>query len=545
MIKLLIADDEPLVLVGMQSILDWNALGIELCATAHNGRQALQLIERHRPELVITDIKMPLMSGLELATACREKGDELPLFIMLTSYEEFSFVKEAMHLSAVDYLIKLELTAQNLQSAVEKALARIAQIKGDSGEAAGGASEGGSLLAFEEKFFVRLYSNLFESPAQFSRQAEALGLDFSADVYAVAACEIANVREMPTAQQLTLCTSAVKMVRDTLEKFGPCTVTALDMRHFNVLFPLTQTQAKDGAYLPRLMRTAVDTVQRYFSAQLLCGIGSPVQDAFTLSDSFHSARCLLALADTAQPVADTTQSAGVPEDLFDFSQFRSELAKAFEELDTAALHSSITHIVQLLAGHPSRHVQAKDAAFGLLYMTLTLLPDGEATLSHIFADTPDSYRCIYKFSGTAQCCAWMERLRDGLCENLRSEHNNYKRRVVTEVTEYIRQNLNRRLTLNEVAAAFSFSPNYLSQLFAKYAPCGFVETITREKIAAAKAMMIDSDRKIYEIAERLGYESAFYFSKVFKKETGLSPREYMQQQARPQLQNSVPKPDLP
>ena len=83
-----------------------------------------------------------------------------------------------------------------------------------------------------------------------------------------------------------------------------------------------------------------------------------------------------------------------------------------------------------------------------------------------------------------------------------------------------------------MAAAFNFSPGYLSQLFAKYAQRGFVETITKEKVDAAKGMLAEGKMKIYEIAEKLGYESAFYFSKVFKKETGLSPREYMQKQMR-------------
>lgn len=100
------------------------------------------------------------------------------------------------------------------------------------------------------------------------------------------------------------------------------------------------------------------------------------------------------------------------------------------------------------------------------------------------------------------------------------------------MTEYIRQNLDRRLTLNEVAAAFNFSPNYLSQLFARYAERGFVETITHEKIALARTLLSEGSWKIYEIAEKLGYESAFYFSKVFKKETGMSPREYMNQVKR-------------
>ena len=103
-----------------------------------------------------------------------------------------------------------------------------------------------------------------------------------------------------------------------------------------------------------------------------------------------------------------------------------------------------------------------------------------------------------------------------------------KMQVVAQVQEYIQSHLSERLTLADVAAVFNFSPNYLSQLFGKYGDSGFVEYITETRIAAAKEMLEQGDLKVYEIAEKLGYESAFYFSKVFKKVTGLSPREYQQ-----------------
>ena len=94
--------------------------------------------------------------------------------------------------------------------------------------------------------------------------------------------------------------------------------------------------------------------------------------------------------------------------------------------------------------------------------------------------------------------------------------------------EYIRQNLNKRLSLNEVASVFNFSPNYLSQLFAQWGESGFVEFVTATRVNAAKDLMASTDLKIYEISERVGFDSAFYFSKVFKKVEGISPREYMQ-----------------
>ena len=104
----------------------------------------------------------------------------------------------------------------------------------------------------------------------------------------------------------------------------------------------------------------------------------------------------------------------------------------------------------------------------------------------------------------------------------------HRAQVVAQVQQYIREHLSERLTLNEVAAVFNFSPNYLSQLFAQNSESGFVEFVTATRIAAAKETMASTDMKIYEISNEVGFESAFYFSKVFKKLEGVSPREYIQ-----------------
>lgn len=524
MIKLLIADDEPLVLAGMKSMLPWNRLGLEICGTAQNGQQALELIRQYRPEIVITDIKMPVMTGLELAQHCRAEFGDLPLFIMLTSFEEFSYVREAMHHGAIEYIVKLELTPQSLEMTVRKAMEMVAKIQNKASSGAPAAS----LQLFRDKFFTRLCNNMFENREQFCRQHEDLGLQFDAERYLAASCSITNVKDISAQQQLTLCSSTVSMVQDILKKLCTCQVTILDTRHFNIVFWMTAEQAYDLEFQNHLLQTASDTASRYFSVRLLCGIGTPVEDPFLIAQSVYSARCVLAAATEAQPVLNAQQDLADQNALFDFSAYRLRLTKAFEELDGTVLEQTISDIIDSLEGHPSRHIQALDAATNLLYMSLSLLPEGETLLSNIFADHPDGYRSLYKYVSTHQCCEWMRQLRDGLCQNLKSQRKSYKKQVVENVEAYIRQNIRKRLTLNEVAAAFNFSPNYLSQLFAKYAARGFVDTITSEKIAAAKVMLAEHDMKIYEVAEALGYESAFYFSRVFKKETGISPREYIQ-----------------
>ena len=124
MIKLLIADDEPLVQIGIRSMLKWEEFGIEICGVASNGQAALEMIRTHSPQIVITDIKMPIMNGLTLAKTCREEFGSIPLFIILTSYEEFPLIKEALSYQAIDYLIKLELDEQTLAGSIHKAMGR-------------------------------------------------------------------------------------------------------------------------------------------------------------------------------------------------------------------------------------------------------------------------------------------------------------------------------------------------------------------------------------------------------------------------------------
>ena len=93
MVQLLIVDDEPLVQIGIRSMLNWESMGIEIAGTATNGRQAYDIILEKHPEIVITDIKMPIMDGMQLIKKCQSQ-EHPPLFILLTSYEEFALVTE-------------------------------------------------------------------------------------------------------------------------------------------------------------------------------------------------------------------------------------------------------------------------------------------------------------------------------------------------------------------------------------------------------------------------------------------------------------------
>lgn len=380
MLRILLVDDEPLVLIGLQGMLEWEKLGYTVCGTARNGKLALELIEREKPDIVIADVKMPVMDGLTLARTCRERS-ALPAFIMLTSFEEFGYIKQAMGAGVVDYLVKLDLTPENLQTALAKAAEKVKKERALLGELSAQENLAESVRSYQERFFVRLYAGLFPDEAALEQPLQHMELNLASDAYLVASCEIIANTALTPAQQLKLSFSCGRMLETTLQNYLPCYVTGADAMRCNVLFCLTDAQCQNYRTVLRpLLERASQILYNYFTVRLLWAVGRP-------------------------------------------------------------------------AG---------------------------------------------------------------------------KMQVVAQVQEYIQSHLSERLTLADVAAVFNFSPNYLSQLFGKYGDSGFVEYITETRIAAAKEMLEQGDLKVYEIAEKLGYESAFYFSKVFKKVTGLSPREYQQ-----------------
>lgn len=531
MIKLIIADDEPLVQAGIKSMINWEDYGISIVGTAANGAAAYDLIREHSPEIVITDIKMPVMSGLELAKKCQEEGRKLPLFIILTSYEEFHLVKEALSYQVVDYLIKLELTPEILLKTLKNTLARISELQPAGQDI---VSSVDNIYLIREQFFTRLIFNLFESEQQFQTQAQHLNIDFNYESFVVSYMEIKSEKltNMSNEKQLNLYTSSLQMTRELLSKYVSSHILSLDIRHCCIIFFLKNTS--DVGYKD----TIRDTLEKisamlfnYYSVTIYASIGSPVPEPLQIFYSYQEAKQIFAQVADNMPILffDDVASHEQLKNVFNISLFKEDILKAYAEYDEKALYDIFTSIIELFEDHNTYYVQALDAASNTLYLSLSLLNDGEQTVSEIFRDRNNNYRSLYKLTTVDQILDWMKVLRDGLCQSFSAHNKNYKNHIVTNVKKYINEHIEEKITLNKVAEAFNISPNYLSILFSKYNDVGFSDYINQSKIDAAKKMMLDKNYKIYEISDMLGFESAFYFSRVFKKVTGVSPRDYMNQ----------------
>ena len=531
MIKLLIADDEPLVQIGLRSMIDWSSLDIEICGTASNGDAAWEMIKEHHPEIVITDIQMPCSSGLELGKRCREELGPLPVFIILTSFEDFQYAREALSFHAVDYLVKIDLSPEILTKSVKNAIEQVTLIRKKDPAY---QNPHQSLLLFQERFYIKLLNNLFESREQYLRQKKEFGITLDARAYAAATIQFLpsalpdHAEELPEVS-LSVYGQTFQMFQELLSKYIPCRIIALDT-HFTAAFFLLD-DISDDDWKERLRHALDSTGQmlyNYYSVTLMAGIGGLVSDPLDLSSSYSDSRQILPYLSEEQTLLfyDELPDPSTLRNIFSLSLFRDDICRAFEELDEVSLRTIIDTILELLSRDHVHFSQALDAASNILHFTMTLLPDGPEIAAKIFQEEPDTYRSLYHLKNVPSITAWLSRLENGLCTAFNEKKNTHQNSLTILCCQYIHEHIHERIFLQDIADTFGISPNYLSQLFKKHMNVGISEYITNQKIDESKHLLKETNLKIYEISDQLGFESSFYFSKVFKKITGISPKDY-------------------
>ena len=266
----------------------------------------------------------------------------------------------------------------------------------------------------------------------------------------------------------------------------------------------------------------------YYSVNISVSIGSIVNSPLQISTSYQDAKQTHSMLDQEHRLLffDDFPEHKPFTNIFNMSLFKEDIRKAYAEYDKEALRDIFNSIIKLFEGQNPHFIQALDAAGSVLYLSLSLLNNGEQIVTSIFSDSPNGYRSLYEMTTVEQIMEWLKTLRDGLCETFESQNKNYKNHIVVNVKKYIKEHVNEKLSLNVVAEVFNISPNYLSVLFSKYNDVGFTDYINQCKIEVAQKMLAEGDYKIYEISDKLGFESAFYFSRVFKKITGVSPKNY-------------------
>ena len=471
---------------------------------------------------------MPCSSGLELGQKCMDELGRLPVFIILTSFEDFDYARKAMSFQAVDYLVKIDLSPESLTASVRRAMEQVALIRKQNPEFQNSRQ---SLLLFQERFYIKLLNNLFETREQFLLQASEFEISLKAAGYAAASVQfIPGDSSLPgTGTPLQSYTQTLQMFQELVSKYIPCHIVALDTHFFAAVFMFQEDMIRDWQeQIRNALKNTCKMLYNYYNVTFRISIGRLVQDPLEIYASYSDSRQILEYLSEENPLlfCDDLPDAGMLRNVFSMSLFRDDISRAFQELNEESLSSTLDTILSLLGQDHVRFPQALDAAGSILHFSITLLPDGLETVSDIFRDEPDTYCSLYRLNTVFGVITWLGRLGDGLCQAFREKKSGHQNALVALCCQYIREHIHERIFLQDIADTFSVSPNYLSQLFKKYMNVGISEYITSQKITESKKLLKETNLRIYEISDRLGFESSFYFSKVFKKNAGMSPKEF-------------------
>ena len=239
MYTILVVDDEPLAQVGIKSMLQRFFNGeIQEIQTAANGSEALDILDKKTIDIVIADIKMPVMNGLELLQESRRRFGDLPVFIMLTAYEDFEMARQALKEQAIDYIVKIELNRQTLESALTKAFTAVDQIRKNRSGADVPVSS--SRQNFQQQFLLRLFNRQISDREAAVRRARELGISLDYDRYIVAFGEIlpmvSGSQGGVSDDYLTLYTSCINMTLEIIRRTVYAQSISIDISHLALLF---------------------------------------------------------------------------------------------------------------------------------------------------------------------------------------------------------------------------------------------------------------------------------------------------------------------
>ncbi len=527
MYSLLIVDDEPLSQVGLKSMVDWAALDVELVGAAPNGLAALEEIARLRPDIVIADLRMPLLDGLGLIERCRAEGEGGPAFIVLTGYADFDSLRRAMRGSVVDYLVKLELDAPSLRASVEKAKAAVRERRALSLASSAGAV---ARDPFAETALTRLISGSYSDAEEARLSLERAGLSLGEGGFRVAAFKIgyAQPERLSEDERLRVYACAIDMIVQIVGRESAIRVAPLDPFSFAAIL-------LDGARAVEALARALEMTEKYFGVSLRAGLGGERREPIRAADSFREARVAVEAASALAPggagSAGIVAFEGLRDRRADPSQPRRDARRAAlieavsarsAELLRAVMDQAVEELSQADIGRP----EALALCCELLYPILERLEGAEGLLDSLFPGEAEGWRCLFSCPGPAAASAWLRTAKEGLAARFESARSRGRNPLVAGVRRYVQENYASRLSLAEVARRFEVSPNHLSATFKKYAGLGFTEFVAQVKVEKAKELIAEGRYKMFEVAQLLGFDDAFYFSKVFKRVAGQSPRDY-------------------
>jgi two-component system, response regulator YesN len=528
MYKLLIVDDEQIVLDSVKYIVENfmdNSLRTE---TARSGREAIEKAEVFRPDIVIMDIKMPGISGLD-AIADIKKFHSSALFIVVTAYEKFDLAKEALHLGAIDYINK-PLSRDKLVSAIENAI-RIKDAERKKLETELELKEKMAfLLPVLESGFI--YSMIFSDDHTVELESFRKILDINKDGGYVMTVEFGE-EESAGGIANSIGTSiknqkAYPMLRDAIKESCTCIVGPVML---NRIINYVPCDCDTEEYERRI--EALEAAARVYgklknvagNMEFFIGIGKCYRELGNIYKSYEES--LKAIGYECS--GGIFHINDIPlERSFDKSYPEHEeklLLKKITSGETETCLVAFEHIFDWLRDkYGSKKQEITSSLTELVVLLGRIAKDYGAGGSNLAStDYLNEFLAIDDINTLK---AWLKNRIRNICEEISSIKEKKLSFVIVSSKEYISNNYCREIALEDVSREVNVSPNYFSKLFKDETGSNFIDYLTTLRIEKAKKLLSDSKYVNKEICYQIGYSDPNYFSRIFKRIVGVTPTEY-------------------
>ncbi|MDO5345963.1 MAG: response regulator [Lachnospiraceae bacterium] len=524
MVKVIVADDEERICQLIEALVDWEALGLELLGFAHNGLEAGEMVEKLGPDILITDIRMPGCSGLDLIRRVKESS-RAPEIIVISGYAHFEYAQQAIKYGVGDYLLK-PISKTELSATLEKLKGRIC----DRRESEQDKEE---LLRKARKDVRRLRTNLIGDlmeqetlPLSMEILKEHYYLEVQPGLFQVFWMKMDGKQDTlkePSAS--VLMEKAQEVLERNLKEVCVELVTAI--KGYACIGIINYPGDRREEIRRRLKEclNQLELQKNLFSpVTFSISVGSAFDDPGLLPASMKDASVLIQDR-IVKGMGRLLERMGTASRILEnnvLEKYLRDIDRALEELDAEqsdAVVDSLLKKVQELKEMRGYEI------FELVYSA--------ADLFSARAQMPDRTGCLEEFRKQCDQCSSKEELFQCLSsfqkqyiEECRIQNQNEAVRPIRKAKQYIQNHYSDPITLEEVSSAVGLSTAYFSVLFKKTEGEGFAKYLINVRMEQAKILLRESNISVAEICRKVGYNDLKHFTHTFEKAVGVKPATY-------------------
>lgn len=540
MIKVIIADDELLEREVYKVIIKKFFPNIEIVAEAETGRQAIELYDIHKPDLMLIDVKMPGISGIEAIGEIRKRS-RMTKFIVISAYNFFDYAKDALKYGVEDYILK-PVAKDEFVKIVGSVVNKIDEEKRESTKDLHMKERLQSILPLLENEVT--FAIMMGDDNKIQQYVPLLNKDISEGYVAVGMLQensFSNIDDI--GRKLT-----IKRVQEYLKESVPelkqCLLSNFIADKIIFIVPWKAGKSfeegeihdiKGDAY--KKLLSIGNLVFENFKVKMNFGIGEGYKDITGIISSYNQALTVINNIDTFG--IDIVNYGDIKVNVDKHFKYPYELEKLLIEkirlgIDEQAINvflSIFNYITESLNGNINR---VKFEMMELYFVLSRLIYEFEED-AYSFKNFKGIKNDYYNISTLPEIYnIFVEDIRN-LCIKFNDERNKKAKNILFAAIQYIKKNYMKEITLEEVAKYVGFSPNYFSRLFKTEFNQSFIDYLTNVRVEAAKELVMEKDKTISDIAWEVGYHDPNYFTKVFKKIVGLTPSEYKEEKYNEKL----------